>query len=70
MKIPTMNSFNTILDTVLGGAILGTLAWIYGLGTRVSVLETKDESLVTLFNSKLDEINRRLGSIENKLEKR
>ena len=66
---PTMNTFHSLFDSAVGTAILGALAWIFSLGTRVTILETKDESLVTLFNSKLDEVNRRLTSIDHKLEK-
>ena len=63
------NAIHGIIDTALGGAVVGALAWIFTLGTRVSVLEAKDDSLVTLFNSKLEEINRRLASIEGKVDK-
>ena len=51
--------------TILGsGAFVGTVAWVLQLGNRVTKLETKQEDLPTLLDTKFDEVNRRLDRIE------
>lgn len=56
-----------LVETVVGvltTGFLGVVAWAFQLGTRMSVAESKYEDLVTLINTKFDEVNRRLGRIE------
>lgn len=49
---------------VLGTALLAVVGWSFSLGTRVSVIESKHEDLLTLINTRFNEVDRRLGRIE------
>jgi hypothetical protein len=49
---------------VLGTAFIGTLGWAVQLSSRVSQIETRHEDLLTLINSRFDEVSRRLDRIE------
>lgn len=66
MIMPT-SAFDIVI-AIFGGLTVSCLAWIFQrafvLGTRVTILETKQADLPTLINAKFDEVNRRLGRIE------
>lgn len=49
---------------ILGSAFLGTAGWAIHLGSRVSVIESQRADLITLINTKFDEVSRRLSRIE------
>lgn len=51
----------------LGVATLAIFGWAFQLSNRVSVVETENEGLKELINTKFDEVNRRLDRIEDKL---
>lgn len=57
----------------MGTAILGVVGWAFNLSTRLAVVERQQssdkDSLKELFSTKLEEVNRRLVSIESKLDK-
>lgn len=54
---------------LLGLGLFGVLGWAFTISNRVSVLEADKVSLKELMESKLDDITRRLVSIERKLDK-
>jgi len=55
--------------SVVGAAFIGCFGWLFinhsNLSARVAVLDQKDTDLNTLINSRFDEVDRRLGRIEN-----
>ena len=44
---------------ILGTAFVGVVGWVITLGTRVSVLEKGDADLVTLIETKFEELDKR-----------
>jgi hypothetical protein len=58
-----------IVRGVFSAALLGVIGWAIHLGNRVSVLEVDKESLATLMESRFDDVLRRLGRIEDKLDR-
>lgn len=55
----------TIFVWLGSGAFIGAAGWVLNLGTRISVLETQYQSLVTLINTRFEEVHRRFDSIED-----
>jgi hypothetical protein len=74
--------FKNMLEAIvgiIGAGLLGGGAWAVALNSRVSVLEANavslatlisanSSNLLTLVDTKLSEVNRRLGRIEHKLD--
>lgn len=56
--------FSIIISIVGCTSFAGVFGWILHLGDRVTKVEVRQEDLPTLINSKFDEVNRRLGRIE------
>lgn len=50
--------------TTLGLTVLGGFGWIIQLGNRVTIVETKQDGIAELINTRFDEVNRRLARIE------
>lgn len=48
----------------IGTACLGSFAWVFQLGNRVTKVETKVEDLPTLINSQFEALDQRLERIE------
>lgn len=53
---------------VLGTGLLAVIGWVFTMSNRVAVLEADKVSLKELINVRLEDITRRLGRIEEKLE--
>ena len=51
----------------LSMAVLAVIGWAFQISNRVSVIEVENDGLRELINTKFDEVNRRLGRIEDKL---
>lgn len=52
---------------ILGAATIGALGWVNHLGNRTSILETRQEDLLLLIETKLNNIDDRLRRIERKV---
>jgi hypothetical protein len=59
--------------TVLGTSIFGAVGWAFiraeSLSTRVTVLETKEDTIMEYLKSRFDGIDARLTRIEKKQDK-
>ncbi len=54
---------------LLGAAFIGVAGWAVQIGNRMGIVESETKSLVTLINSRFDEVNRRLENIEESISK-
>lgn len=52
---------------LLGTALLGVLGWAFQLQNRVTIIETQQDNLVTLINTRFDAVENRLERIEEKI---
>jgi hypothetical protein len=66
------DTFSAIV-TVLGSASFACIGWVfqraYVLGTRVSVLETKQADLPNLINSKFDGMGYKIDAMNARLDR-
>lgn len=59
-----MTTFLGFLLSLLSAGLIGAAGFIFSISNRVTKVETKQEDLPTLINTKFEEVNRRLGRIE------
>lgn len=60
----------TAIVGVLGAGLLGVIGWAFNINSSVEVLKTKHDGLITLIDTRFEEMNRRLDRIERALNGR
>lgn len=60
----------TTIVGVIGAGLLGVIGWAFNINSSVEVLKTKHDGLITLIDTRFEEINRRLDRIERALNGR
>ena len=59
--------FNTLISLLGSGGAIAVISFFYSLGNRVAKLETKQEDLPALIESKFEAVEQRLDRIERSL---